>query len=233
MQALNERADLNPDGFFENYLFMDVSLFAFTKMNAWGHIPPLAEKVSKLDFSDYDRSKFAEFSLCGVHDDRISNKDKLKILKHYDLLSLNTYLSKKFSNPFAIKNPHFAVLSEWLLKKWPKAKFLVCFRNPLSAIGSATRITPELNENIYCNYYERLLKINSDKIIFFSYDDLMNVPEKSIQKLNDSLGLNGNSVLKALSLINPNLNRFKNHDSIQINNTTKKLYNELLSRKIN
>jgi hypothetical protein len=209
LQAKNERAVLNPNGFFENYLFMEMSLFAFSKLDSWGHLPPAPSAVEKLSFDEKDRAFFAEYTICGVHDDRISNKNKMEALKKYDLLSLNTYLKKEFKAPYAIKNPHFSVLTPFLLKKWPDAKFLVCFREPLDAIASAARITPLLNEKVYERYYSDLAKLPADKVVFFSHAKLMNSPESSLKALIKTYGLKEERLQEALKLIDPNLHRYQ------------------------
>jgi hypothetical protein len=230
--AKNQRAELNPDGFFENYLFMEMSLYAFTKLNSWGHIPPDANSVDNLQFDKTDREKFAEFTLCGVHDDRISNLNKIDALKHYDLLSLNTYLEKQFIFPYAIKNPHFAVLSHFLIKKWPESVFLVCFREPVAAIKSAANITPLLNEAVYKRYYRELIQMPDNKVIFFSHANLMENPEYSLKSLCSRLNLNADKIADAIKLIKPSLHRFRN-DEQTTDPELKQLYLELQKRAIN
>lgn len=230
--AKNQRAELNPDGFFENYLFMEMSLYAFTKLKSWGHIPPQKELVNDLHFDDSDRARFAEFTLCGVHDDRISNLNKIDALKKYDLLSLNTYLQKEFKYPFAIKNPHFAVLSPYLIKKWPKSKFLVCFREPTEAIQSAAKITPLLNESVYQRYYSDLLKLDSERVLFLSHSGLIANPEYSLKKLCEVLPLDASKIPGAIKLIKPELHRYKT-ESNSSNSELTLLYQELKNKSIN
>jgi hypothetical protein len=230
--AKNERAKLNPDGFFENYLFMETSLYAFTKLNSWGHLPPASEKVSQLNFDKNDREQFASYTLCGVHDDRISNKNKMDVLKNFDLLSLNSYLEKKFVHPYAIKNPHFSVLSPFLIRKWPNAKFLVCFRKPSTAIASAAEITPLLDEKIYLRYYSELVNLPSDKVLFFSHAKLMESPENSLCALVKALNLNETKIQEAASLINPSLHRHKTKTEPK-DKAVKDLYELMLMRAIN
>jgi hypothetical protein len=230
--AKNERAVLNPEGFFENYLFMETSLYAFSKLDSWGHIPPEPGKVEELDFDEEDRKQFAEYTLCGVHDDRISNRNKMDALRNFDLLSLDSYLEKKFRYPYAIKNPHFAVLSPFLLKKWPQARFLVCFRLPADAIESAARITPMLDENVYLRYYKELIELPEEKIIFFSHSRLMEDPQHSLETLCRSLDLHSSKIPQALKLIKPSLHRHKTAGEIT-NKAVKDIYELMLSKAIN
>ncbi len=230
--AKNERAILNPDGFFENYIFMETSLMAFTKLNSWGHLPPTPEKVSSLNFDQKDREQFAEYTLCGVHDDRISNKNKMDALKNFDVLSLNSYFEKRFKYPYAIKNPHFSVLSPFLIKKWPNAKFLVCFREPSAAIASAADITNLLNEKVYVRYYSDLVNLPNDKVLFFSHTHLMESPEKSLQALAKALNLNEAKIPDAISILNPSLHRHKVKTEPK-DKKVKELYELMLSKAIN
>lgn len=230
--AKNERAELNPNGFFENYIFMETSLYAFSKLNSWGHLPPVPEAVEQLEFDSNDRKQFAEYTLCGIHDDRISNKNKIDALKNYDLLSLNTYLEKRFKYPYAVKNPHFAVLSRFLLKKWPQAKFLVCFREPSSAIASAAKITPLLDEKVYVRYYSELIQLPSDKVIFFSHEHLMESPENSLNALVKAFNLNAAKIPDTMAILNPALHRHKTKNETK-DKAVKELYNVLMSNAIN
>jgi hypothetical protein len=230
--AKNERAALNPDGFFENYLFMEASLYAFSKLNSWGHIPPSPEQVKELSFDENDRRQFAEYTLCGVHDDRISNRNKMNALRNFDLLSLNVYLEKKFKYPYAVKNPHFSVLSAFLLTKWPRARFLVCFRPPSEAIESAAKITPLLDENIYCRYYTELLKLPDDKVIFFSHARLMELPEYSLKELCRHFDLDNSKIPTALKTIKPSLHRHKINTAIG-DPKVKDIYEQMLAKAIN
>lgn len=230
--AKNERAVLNPEGFFENYIFMEMSLMAFSKLNSWGHIPPDASVAAQLKFDEKDREQFAEYTLCGVHDDRISNKNKMDALKNFDVLSLNTYLEKKFKYPYAVKNPHFSIFSSFLLRKWPEAKFLVCFREPSSAIASAAAITDLLDEKVYLRYYSELVKLPSEKVIFFSHAKLMESPESSLKALAEALDLDKNKIPLALSVLNPSLHRHKENTAPK-DEKVKEIYELMLSKAIN
>lgn len=231
LQSRGTRSALNRDGFFENYLFMDASLYCFDKLNAWGHIPPVAQDVKRLDFSKEDAERFPWFSVCAVHDDRISNKNKVMVLKNYGLLSLDRYLADQFRFPMAIKNPHFSVLSGWITKKWPDSRFLVCFRNPFDAIASAAKITSQLNEDIYCRYYEDFFSLPSGQVLFFSYDRLMEEPVKSISVLADHFDLNKAAISDALKLVDAGQHRFMSDQ--KCSEKTENLYRELIKRSAN
>lgn len=156
----------------------------------------------------------------------------MEALKHFDVLSLNTYLEKKFKYPYAIKNPHFAIFSSFLQKKWPQGKFLVCFREPAAALASAAAITPLLNENVYVRYYSELVKLPSDKVLFFSHTKLMEAPEMSLKALATALNLKHDNISNALSLFNPELERHKEKTE-PANKKVKELYDFMLSKAIN
>lgn len=211
---------------------METSLYAFHKLNAWGHLPPPAELVKQLVFDENDRKAFAGFTLCGVYDDRISNAQKMEVLKHYDLLALDTYLEKNFKPPFAVKNPHFAVLTPFLLKKWPHAKLLVCFRTPSAAIASAARITPELTEQVYLRYYSDLLSLPAEQAVFLSYDHLLANPHASLHQLCAGLQLPEQNIDAAAKLVNPDLHRYKQTGDPSTKEV-RDLYTQLMARAIN
>lgn len=231
LKSKGSRADLNRDGFFENYLFMDASLYAFNKLTAWGHLPPSTEEVMKVDLTESEEKLFQEFSLCGVHDDRISNRNKIHVLKHYGIGNLNLYLLNEFGDRPLVKNPHFSVLWPWLIRKWPKSKFIVCFRNPTAAIASASKITPQLTDKVYLRYYESILKMDSSSTVFISYDHLMQHPELTIHRLINILDLKVDHPDRILSLIKKSEYRFK-EDEIE-NGKLKELYLQLLSKASN
>ncbi|MGZ3885709.1 MAG: hypothetical protein ACXVDL_15800, partial [Bacteroidia bacterium] len=132
-----------------------------------------------------------------------------------------------------VKNPHFAVLSPYLLKKWPNSRLLVCFRDPASAIASASyKVTPLINEDTYLLYYNELLKLPDDKVIFLSYDRLITSAGRSVFTLAEKLKLKGDKVKEAVELIKAPLH---NYDVQQTtgNKAVKELYELMLSRAIN
>jgi len=190
LQAKGERAKLNPNGFFENYLFMDWSMVVFDQLNAWGDNPPTTNSVKNFDNASIKYEQFVYDSIVNIHDDRISNKDKSRILKQYFAGNLAQYVKDNFQNKFAIKNPHFSVLYPALDQLFPKGKYLIVFRNPTDTIQSAKKITPNANFKLYHQYYAEIL--NHPNAIFFNYDKLIASPKESISQLAHHLNLTCN-----------------------------------------
>lgn len=207
LRAVGERATLNPNGFYENYLFMDTSLYIFDQLDSWGHKPPTEAQVRDFRYEGVTQREFMKFSLVDVHDDRISNWNKLRVTRKYHPRCLHTYLKDNFSGSVVIKNPHFSVLSEWLLTLWPNARFLVVFRNPDAAVSSARKIADLIDYDLYVDYNSRLLN-KSANTTYFSYDHLMLDPKKSLAALADHLDLSQANTETALKIIDPKLNRF-------------------------
>lgn len=187
LQAKGERARLNPNGFFENYLFMDWSLMIFDRLNAWGDNPPAIDLVEKFENTSIVHEQFVYDSIVNIHDDRISNKDKSRILKQYFSGNFAQYITDNFKSKFAIKNPHFSVLYPALDKIFPNGKYLVVFRNPIDTVKSAKKVSPNSNFELYYKYYESI--INHPNALFFNYDKLIYTPKESINQLASHLDL--------------------------------------------
>jgi hypothetical protein len=198
LQAKGARKKLNPDGFFENYLFMDLSMFIMHKLGSWGDNPPSEQSIATADFNAIDHKEFCEFSLVGVHDDRISNRDKSQVLQHFSANTLDEYLRTQFTGMPVIKNPHFCLMPELLNQYWPTGAFLVVFRDPESTLKSAEKVTPRANLELYNAYYERMLKVPN--AIFFCYEDFLVNPTFSISTLKHAFGFEGDTE-KAAALV--------------------------------
>lgn len=201
LKAKGQRRKLNPDGFFENYLFMDLSLYLFHLTNSWGDQPPSKDRLRNIDITRIDYNAFIRYSLMEVHDDRISNINKLRVLRKYYPANIKTYLNEHFKKPFAVKNPHFAVLTPILKKEWPKSTFLVVFRYPESTISSAQKVTPRADYLLYTAYYKALLDDKNINAIYFSYDHLIHNPRYSIEILAKQFQLTHFEIDKIVSLI--------------------------------
>lgn len=189
LQAKGPRKKLNPDGFFENYLFMDLSMFILHKLGSWGDKPPSASQIANFDLNSIDHAEFCEFTLVEVHDDRISNKDKSSVLKRFSAKHLDAYLKTQFQGIPVVKNPHFCLMPELLNKFWPSGTFLVVFRDPEATLLSAQKVTPRANEELYNTYYERMLA--QPNAVFFCYEDMLCNPALSVQTLNLAFGFRG------------------------------------------
>lgn len=118
---------------------MDLSLYIFSKSNSWGDRPPKTKELRGFQIGEINNKDFRYFSIVNIHDDRISNISKMKLLSNYCPSNIQDYLSNEFKVPFLIKNPHFAVMHELFISHFPKAQFLVVFRNPETAVESAKK----------------------------------------------------------------------------------------------
>ena len=227
LKARGIREPLNPNGFFENYLFMDWSLMVFDKLNAWGDNPPNLQQVKVFNNDSISYKDFVYNSIVNIHDDRISNKEKSEVLKKYFSGNLAAYTQDKFRNNFAIKNPHFCVLFPLLDKLFPNGKYLVVFRNPSDTIKSALKVSPKASYELYQQYYTDV--IHHPNALFLDYDQLISTPEKSIETLSKKLNLSCD--YKKLSSI------IKRKDqTIATNNIPKEvesLYNQLKEKAFN
>ena len=234
LKAKGDRANWNPGGFYENHLFMDWSLSIFEELDSWGHIPPSEKELDKYDVNRLDYKRFLHESIVQIHDDRISNLNKSKLLRGYFPRTIDLYFQNEFKVPFGVKNPHFSVLEPVLSKYWPSGRFLVVFRSPDASIGSAQKIAQTINYDLYIDYYQRILSKSDITAIYFSYDHLMSDPEKSIIKLAKVLKLDSEKCTNAQKIVQNSLNRHSqdvNQEDWPIE--LKGLYSEMLNRSIN
>lgn len=208
LKDLGPRANWNPGGFCENHLFMDWSLSVFEALDAWGHIPPSEEDVRNFDATRLGYKQYVRQCIVEVHDDRISNWNKANLLKKYHPQTADVYLRERFKSRLAVKNPHFSVLSELLLKHWPKSRFLVVFRNPDANLGSAKKVAQTSDYDLYINYYSRLLNKPGVDVLYFSYDELIRSPQDSIKALAAAYGLDAPAD-EVAQLVDPKLNRYQ------------------------
>lgn len=180
------RKDQNPEGFLENYLIMELSMYLFHKTNSWGDAPPTKEIMEEIYLTDRDRHPIAKFSMVDLLDDRISNFNKLRILSIHNVLYPSNYISEYFDKKPIIKNPHFAVQMPYFRKVFKDPLFLFVFKKPSSAIRSARTVSKQVDYETYYRYYEEacMEHRNSNKnIIFFSHENLCESPQDSIRKL--------------------------------------------------
>ncbi|MFT6923814.1 MAG: hypothetical protein ACJA1C_002834 [Crocinitomicaceae bacterium] len=231
LKAKGSRELLNPEGFQENYLFMDWSLKVFRDLDSWGHAPPSHASVEAYD-NKIDAKAFAYHSIVEIHDDRISNVDKLKAIRNSSPSNFEAYLSEYFKPPFAIKNPHFSILFPILQRQWANSKFLVVFRNPDDTIASAKKVAPTADYSLYLEYYSRLLESDLDAI-YFSYDALIDHPEKSIKALALALKLDASGAEQAVGLVNANRSGNKGTTKGDWPQSIQFVYDEMNKRAIN
>lgn len=181
-----KRAHLNNNGFLENYILMDLSMYIFDVSNGSGDFPTPVEDFPEINLNNISRKDFAYYSLVKVRDDRISNWKKLKILAKFDPADFWLYYNDNFSYPSFIKNPHFAVQMPFFLNLFSESKWYFVFKNPVDAIHSAKNVTPDANESLYCNYYKHAIQLHREgnkNIFFIAYDNLVARPEIALQQI--------------------------------------------------
>ena len=217
---------INTDGFFENYFFMDFSRYLFQLTNSYGDNPPDATLVANIKLEDVNDDEFRKFTLLEIHDDRVKNINKMRVLRKVSVHYMNAYISACFCKRPLIKNPHFSVLEPFFKNAFPNSKRLVVFRNPCDWKRSAQIVSAKSNEALYDSYYNYYLQSEDPGVIFFNYDQLLNDPKGSIQKLLKALEVENGDV-EALSKL------VKIPDRIKAEAVSVSSYSELLNRAIN
>ncbi len=184
LQPIGFRKALNPDGFFENYLFMEWSML-YMKLHgvngASANEPPRWKTIMEMNIPE---KEFARFCILENSDDRISNKNKVDVLKNYSTTNLDQYIQQKFGADPVIKNPHFTLFFNIMFQHWPHSKLLLVFQNPQQALNSVNSKMLPVDPLLYKRYYEPALNANDPRIAFFSLEQLFADPEGSLQALS-------------------------------------------------
>jgi hypothetical protein len=228
LHPIGFRADLNPDGFYENFLMMEWSIHIFNKLNSWGDKPPKDEDVKSFDLNTINYKEFVFDAIVNMHDDRISNKNKSRILQKYYPGNLQSYFYDCFNRNFAVKNPHFMLLYPILDNYCPNSKYLIVFRNPIDTVKSAKKVTPRASMELYYQYYSRM--IDHPNAIFFDYDELIFSPNNSLERLKDKLELKNdvNRLIPLIKKVSPKSNITNDLPDYVLN-----IYTKMKSKSIN
>ena len=158
----------------------------------------------------------------------------MDVLRKYCPSNIHDYLAQEFHFPFVIKNPHLAVMHKLFANHFPNAKFLVVFRHPETAIASAKKITPHADYALYIDYYKNLLADENPNITFFSFENLVTQPEKSIDALIRKYDLKNDGKEKSVKLIDKKRAEGVNTEIVSSwPLDLKVMYSELLERAIN
>lgn len=189
LQSNGKFAAHTPDGFMENYFFMELSRYIFYLSKSNGDDPPKNEIIEALDFEKMNDAEFREYAVMELRESRISNKHKADVLKNASVLSPRAYIAATFNRRAVIKNPHFSVLEPYFQKLFPMSARVVVFRNPGDWVRSAKAVTAKADDHLYDAYYQYYLSHQDGKNIFFDYDQLMMHPKESIEALCVALNL--------------------------------------------
>jgi hypothetical protein len=238
LQPVGVLKDLNPNGFFEDYIFAEYSRYILHKLNSWGDNPPDLKLVEKLDWNDVEIDKMIDFSFHVTKEDRITFEQKIKTFKTLCKLGLNLYVSKEIAakNPY-IKIPMLTLLTPMLIRNWPKSKFLVVFRNPDSVVKSSQILSKKSDYQLYHKYYAHLIDLYKSRkdFYFISYDNFIEKPEESAAQLVNCLRLSSDKINEASQKIDKKLFRNKPNEG---NNSSwpeevTVLYKEMMNLAIN
>lgn len=218
LQSKGARASLAPDGFLENYMFMEYSVFQLYHAGGWGDIEPSKPFKNPVDIK---HDEFVDHCVRKMHDDRISNINKVRLLKSYGPNNLDQYLNSFDTDKPYVKNPHFCLMADHLKQWWPNSKFVVIFKHPAHAIESAKKVSPRVDETLYNSYYSKLIGQKNVHLVF--YNELISHTEKIISALCQELSLEFNS--DCLGLINKN-------SAIFSDGSDNTVFNELMSNRV-
>jgi hypothetical protein len=230
LQPMGQLKDLNPKGFFEDFIFAEISRYLLFKMKRSGDNPPTDEESLRASLNSIDINEMIKMSFFKIREDRISFKNKIFAFMFLKIFGLNYYLKRLFENPLAVKIPLLSFFHSELIKYWPRSKFIVIFRHPSSVIESAKRLTNSSDSNLFIRYNSGLIRLANcytpEQVLYISYDDLIYQPEKPLTVLAKFLGLDYNIIREVFSKnFDPSLLRNKPTD---INNSeVLLLYNKL------
>jgi len=218
--------DLNPNGFYEDFLFAHLARFWVYKMEKKGSDPPSQQDVENYRFQAIKIKEFISFC------EYISKEDRVTFFNRHKIYLLLIFKADKlFFNPsrelikIPMLLPFYNQIVEWL----PNSSFLIVIRNPDSTIKSSKVLTKVSDIDLYNKYYQHLKDLYNkyeNKCIVFSYDELLKHPEFSIKSLAEAYDKNFN--LDLIRLIDEELIRNKKEVELQ-----SELYDFLLSKAIN
>ncbi|HAT66575.1 MAG TPA: hypothetical protein DCS66_18605, partial [Flavobacteriaceae bacterium] len=196
---------LNPNGFFEDFLYANLARYWIHTLGKSGAHPPTKEEVKKITLAPINISKFIRFAEFTSPDDRISYFNR-----HRAYLWLLLKKEKAFYAPKQdiVKIPMLLLFHEQI-KAWvPNAKFLIIIRNPESTIKSSRILTSEASIELYNHYYSFLKQMydsNQNEAWVLSYDNLLKNPESSTKMVTSVLNATFNA--ESIELIDPKLIR--------------------------
>lgn len=236
LKPIGRMRNLNPNGFFENYIFAEYSRYFFLKLDGKGDKLPPYDRLKEVDFQLVDVPEMFKLSLYTFDDDRITLNDKYDSMARLAKNGVNKYVRDVFSERPCIKIPMLSIFYPQLRSVWPKSQFLIVFRNPNSLLKSSNVLTKNNSYGLYNDYYRFLLKItesNEDySYLFFSYDHLLSNPVRSVQVLADFLETGFDRVERAASLIDAKLIRNKPSGAID-DAECREIYEKMLKLAVN
>lgn len=218
----------NPDGYFENYFFMELSRYIFHLTNSAGDDPPEEESLKIISEQGLDDSAFRKYAVLHLRESRVSNSNKERVLKCASVNNCAAYVKAVFGKNPIIKNPHFGVLLPWIENEFPASQHVAVFRNPDDWARSAKAVTGKADISLYEKYYRSHL--HSSRVsgrVFINYDKLIESPEDSLQCILQRLGIHKVDVQKLASIV-----RRSDH-SVKEEAAQSEIYMQLIQHSVN
>lgn len=148
---------------------------------------------------------------------------------------LNKTVSKKFTN-WGWKEPNTHILLPFLLKRYPRIKYIHIMRNGLDMAFSKNKNqikfwtnykpTPKNMLHYWTKIHKKVFKLQKkypDNIIIIDYDNFCLNPDKNIPKLLNFLNFTKNDdiikEIKSIIKIPKTIDRYKSNDMTQFNDT--------------
>ena len=237
MKYLNEQSstlkNLNPNGFYEDFIFADLSRYLLKKLNRKGDDPPSQNEVETLTWDNFNLIDFIRFSFLEMYEDRVLPTNKIHCYFRLINRGIVDYVDSKGDNPM-IKIPMLSFFYLLLLEKWPKSKFLVTYRHPSAVLKSSSRLTQNTHYSLYVKYHEFLINLKNytSEVGYISYDHILIEPEVFMLKLNSFLDQKPFETFKLSDIIDPTLIRNK-PDLDPLEEPLQKCYGELCENSIN
>jgi hypothetical protein len=215
---------LNPEGFFENFLFEDIARYLLVKAGGNGDDPPVRDLVRMRSWKG-SQADLAYHSIFKFHDERITRLHRWNVLRKYGIGNLDTYLQKEFGPNPVIKNGHLTFLTDLLLERWPDSRFVGVFRDPAEVLGSANSMEANTTPELWMAYNNVLLQLaKAGKCTLVHLGSLTADPESTIDRLSDDLGF----VPAGKSLVDQK--KQKQYPAINLPDQVISLYEELCKR---
>ena len=235
----------------KDFLFSKSKLILLNKNRDNSSIQDESERIvtGNLSQIDFDYDKFKKIFKEEINLD-LEEKNLEKILTHFHLV-LEKYLSKEFNDKIVIQDGAFGLrLIKDQINLFKNIKFLIIVRNPLDTYVSVKKIiknfkyfrrfigdfgvpeqkqikNKEINYKIINNIYSQ--HKNDKRFLFIKYEDLVENPQKIMNKLSEFLQIEFSETLLKPSVFGQdwygNSTRVKKKKSIDANEVGKYLSN--------
>ena len=182
LQPVGKIANLNPEGFEENFFFDHLGHFLLRSAGGNGLSPPSADVMRAMDIGALRDEDFWYFCTSAHRDDRIMSSVYDEFFYRYNISNIDAYIEDRFEKcTWGFKDVHAGFYSETIDRRWDGASRLVMFRDPESFLRSAKNIARKVTIDPWIQYYTRVLDdLDTDRTLLVSYDQLKERPDKII-----------------------------------------------------